>query len=249
MNYYKRHIGDYHKKAGRLSMLEHGAYTLLLDSCYDREKFPTKDEAIDWCWARSTEEVAAVEFVLSKFFTLENGLYIQTTISENVAAYHENALKNKQIAIEREEARRLKREQSVHEQARSVHEAPPNHKPLTTNHEPITSSKENTIDDSSESPRVDFLLELFEKFWKHYPTKQGKQKALAKFKLFLKGKSEGQARFWMNLMLAYYMDCRDKQVVGYAELHAATYIHNKRWEDNPEFMNEFKAEWLKENAQ
>lgn len=109
--------------------------------------------------------------------------------------------------------------------------------------------EENTIVDSSESPRVDFLSELFEKFWKHYPTKQGKQKALAKFRLFLKGKSEGQARFWMNLMLAYYMDCRDKQVVGYAELHAATYIHNKRWEDNPEFMNEFKEEWLKENGQ
>ena len=108
---------------------------------------------------------------------------------------------------------------------------------------------EKTIDDSSESPKVDFLSELFEKFWKHYPTKQGKQKALAKFKLFLKGKSEGQARFWMNLMLAYYMDCREKQVVGYAELHAATYINNKRWEDNPEFMNEFKAEWLKENGQ
>lgn len=109
--------------------------------------------------------------------------------------------------------------------------------------------EDKSIDDSSESPKVDFLSELFEKFWKHYPTKQGKQKALAKFKLFLKGKSEGQARFWMNLMLAYYMDCREKQVVGYAELHAATYIHNKRWEDNPEFMNEFKAEWLKENGQ
>lgn len=115
---------------------------------------------------------------------------------------------------------------------------------------PITDSvKLNpSLGDSSESPKVDFLSELFEKFWKHYPTKQGKQKALAKFKLFLKGKSEGQARFWMNLMLAYYMDCREKQVVGYAELHAATYINNKRWEDNPEFMSEFKAEWLKENG-
>lgn len=113
----------------------------------------------------------------------------------------------------------------------------------------VTELNKKNIDDSSESPRVDFISDLFSKFWKHYPTKQGKQKALAKFKLFLKGKSEGQARFWMNLMLAYYMDCRDKQVVGYAELHAATYIHNKRWEDNPEFMNEFKAEWLKENGQ
>lgn len=144
MNYYQRHIGDYHKKAGRLSMLEHGAYTLLLDACYDREKFPTKEEAIDWCWARSAEEIAAVEFVLSKFFTLDGSVYVQTTIQENVAHYHEKALKNKQIAIEREEARRLKREQAVHDGARSVHESPPNHKPITNNQEPITISKDIT---------------------------------------------------------------------------------------------------------
>jgi len=142
MNYYQRHIGDYHKKAGRLSMIEHGAYTLLLDSCYDREKFPTREEALDWCWAKSPEEVAAVEFVLSKFFTLESGVYVQTTISENVAAYKEKAKKNKQIAIEREEVRRLKREQAVHESARTVHESPPNHKPITINQEPITNNKD-----------------------------------------------------------------------------------------------------------
>ena len=106
---------------------------------------------------------------------------------------------------------------------------------------------ESIFVDSIESPKRDFLSELFEKFWKHYTPvqgKQGKQKALAKFKSFLKGKSEGQCRFWMNLMLAYYMDCRERQVVGYDALHAATYIHNKRWEDSPEFMENFKREWL-----
>ena len=41
MHYYKRNLGDYAKKAGRLSMLEHGSYTLLIDACYDRERFPT----------------------------------------------------------------------------------------------------------------------------------------------------------------------------------------------------------------
>jgi hypothetical protein len=116
----------------------------------------------------------------------------------------------------------------------------------------IDKKRVNTIDDSTESPvqeKDDFLPALFDKFWVHYPTKQGKQKAMVKFKSFLKGKSEGQARFWMNLMLAYYMDCRDRQVVGYDSLHAATYIHNKRWEDNPEFMQNFKEEWLAENGQ
>lgn len=116
----------------------------------------------------------------------------------------------------------------------------------------IDKKRENTLVDSIESPvekKPDFLSELFEKFWEHYKTKQGKQKAMAKFKLFLKGKSEGQSRFWMNLMLAYYMDCRDRQVVGYDALHAATYIHNKRWEDNPSFMQTFKQEWIAENGQ
>lgn len=88
MHYFKRNIGDYHKKAGRLSMLEHGAYTLLLDACYDRERFPTRAEAIDWCWARSVDEVSAVEFVLSKFFTLDGEQYIQARIQEEIAAYH-----------------------------------------------------------------------------------------------------------------------------------------------------------------
>lgn len=111
----------------------------------------------------------------------------------------------------------------------------------------IDKNREKDLVDSVESPPVkkdDFLPSLFEKFWSHYKTKQGKQKAFAKFKSFMKGKPEGKARFWMNLMLAYYMDCLERNVVGYSELHAATYIFNKRWEDNPSFMAAFKAEWL-----
>ncbi len=249
MNYYKRHIGDYHKKAGRLSMLEHGAYTLLLDSCYDREKFPTKDEAIDWCWARSAEEIAAVEFVLSKFFTLENGLYIQTTISENISAYHENALKNKKIAIEREEIKRLKREQAVHDAARTVHESPPNHKPLTTNQEPVTINKDQKHVDSSESPSVDFQESEFERFWRNYPNKKAKQPAKRAFLRLIKGKRESQVRFYVDMILSYHLDCIERAELGADKLHAATLINEKRWEDDPEFYNNFKAEWITKNAQ
>lgn len=134
MHYYKRNIGDYHKKAGRLSILEHGAYTLLIDACYDREKFPTLDDAIDWAWARTDEEIAAVKFVLAKFFMLEDGLYIQTRILEEITIYHKNAAINKRIAIDREQSKSTKRE-------RSVNEPPPNQEPLTTNQEPIKEKK------------------------------------------------------------------------------------------------------------
>ena len=84
MYYYKKNIGDYYKKTGRLSMLEHGAYTLLIDACYDREVFPTYEDALDWTWARSEAEEQAVKFVLTKFFTLKDGVYIQTRIQEEV---------------------------------------------------------------------------------------------------------------------------------------------------------------------
>ena len=138
MHYFKRNIGDYHKKAGRLSMLEHGAYTLLLDACYDRERFPTKDEAIDWCWARTVEEVAAVEFVLAKFFVLQDGKFVQERIAEEIDKYHQNANTNKRIALEREAKRKDGENVPSTKRARRVNEPPPNHKPITINQEPIS---------------------------------------------------------------------------------------------------------------
>ncbi len=132
MHYYKRNIGDYNKKAGRLTMLQHGAYTLIMDACYDRERFPTKEEAIDWCWASTPEEIAAVEFVLAKFFTLQDGVYVQARIDEEISRYQENSEKNRIIAIEREEKRR-NRKRSQHEPCTKrepdVNEAPPNQEP------------------------------------------------------------------------------------------------------------------------
>lgn len=142
MHYFKRNIGDYHKKAGRLSMLEHGAYTLLMDACYDREKFPTLDQALDWCWARSDGEIAAVKFVLEKFFTLDGEQYMQHRIADEIEAYHQKSKVNKQIALDREAARRTQRERIEHETCTDHH--------LTTNQEPITTNQEpedkNTCD-------------------------------------------------------------------------------------------------------
>ncbi len=144
MHYYKRNLGDYAKKAGRLSMLEHGAYTLLMDAIYDRETFPTLEEALDWAWARDDVEVAAVKFVLSKFFELqEDGRYVQNRIQEELDSYKSKAETNTRIAKEREAKRKSKHEPSrnVHESCEEKHEPSPNHKPLTINQEPLTSNQ------------------------------------------------------------------------------------------------------------
>ena len=134
MHYYKRNLGDYAKKTGRLTMLQHGAYTLLIDACYDRESFPTEEQALEWTWASSEAEIEAVKFVLSRFFSLDKeGQYVQHRILEELLHYHANADTNKRIAIEREAKRREKNTNRVP----IVDEAPPNHKPLTINQEPV----------------------------------------------------------------------------------------------------------------
>lgn len=155
MHYFKRNIGDYHKKAGRLSMLEHGAYTLLLDACYDRERFPTIDEAIEWTWARTDEELAAVKFVLTKFFTLVDGVYAQQRVQDEIDSYHAKSLKNQAIAIEREAARRALRERIEHETC-TDHHLTTNQEPLTTNQEEIKSSSDQASPDNAKAPAVPF---------------------------------------------------------------------------------------------
>lgn len=141
MYYYKKNIGDYYKKTGRLSMLEHGAYTLLIDACYDRERFPTLEDALDWTWARSDEEVEAVKYVLGKFFDLVDGFYVQKRIQDELDKYKKNANTNKRIAVEREEKRRARKNEACTDGSRCDNEPPPNQEPRTNNQQPILKEK------------------------------------------------------------------------------------------------------------
>ncbi len=124
-------------------MLQHGSYTLLIDACYDREEFPTLEQAIEWTWASTTEEIEAITFVLHKFFTLENGVFVQKRIQEELNEYHSKSEINTRIAIERETKRKensTKRVRVVNAPSPGVNEPPPNQEPLTTNHKPIVGS-------------------------------------------------------------------------------------------------------------
>lgn len=97
MNYYKRHIGDYAAKAGHLSPLEHGVYTLLIDAYYNREEAPTKAEAMRIARARSADEVAATEAVLAEFFVEIDGRFTQNRIEDELAAFRIKQEANRQL--------------------------------------------------------------------------------------------------------------------------------------------------------
>lgn len=112
-----------------------------MDACYDRERFPTLDEAIDWSWARTAEEIAAVTFVLSRFFTLTDGIYVQSHITEDLQKYHGNCAINAEIAKKREQNKK-NRARTVDGSITNSEKNPPNHKPRTINQEPLTTNQQ-----------------------------------------------------------------------------------------------------------
>ncbi|WP_426269180.1 YdaU family protein [Dyella kyungheensis] len=85
MNYYERHLGDYAKDARHLTMLEHGAYTLLMDRYYATEQGIPADKAHRVAGARTAEECAAVDSVLEEFFRLVDGVWIKGRIELEIA--------------------------------------------------------------------------------------------------------------------------------------------------------------------
>ena len=109
MHYYKRNLGDYYKRAGRLSMIEHGAYTLLIDASIDRERCPRdEDEAAAWCGARTTEERDAVSAVLALMFSKTADGYTNELIAAALLTYAAKCATNASIAQAREATKRAR---------------------------------------------------------------------------------------------------------------------------------------------
>lgn len=87
MKYYKRNLGDYAGATRHLSMLEHGAYTLLLDTYYVTETpLPLEQRSLyRLVGARSKDEREAVDAVLQDFFTKESDGWRQQRCDVEIA--------------------------------------------------------------------------------------------------------------------------------------------------------------------
>lgn len=114
MNYYERHLGDYARDAGHLTMMEHGAYTLLLDRYYTTEQGIPADQAHRICRARTRDEKDAVDAVVAEFFTLADGVLMNSRAEREIAEYNESAPEReakKENARERQRRTRERRKQ------------------------------------------------------------------------------------------------------------------------------------------
>jgi uncharacterized protein YdaU (DUF1376 family) len=84
VNYYERHLGDYARDTAHLSMLEHGAYTLLMDRYYATEQGIPADKAHRLARGRTQEECDAIDAVLHEFFELRDGVWVKNRIEEEI---------------------------------------------------------------------------------------------------------------------------------------------------------------------
>lgn len=95
MHKYWRHIGDYAKDTKHLTMLEHGALTLMLDWAYASERPLPEDERTLFrlCSAFDKAEREAVITVRDEFFELGEEGYTQRRVLREIAEFRAKAEK------------------------------------------------------------------------------------------------------------------------------------------------------------
>lgn len=130
MNYYQRHIGDYIKDAGHLSLLEHGVFARLLDVYYGREAPIPDDQKYRLIMARTDEEKATVDAILIEFFKRDGDAWSNKRCDEEIFRAQEKSRK----AAESAGARWDNSERNADAMPTQCEgNAPISHKPITNN--------------------------------------------------------------------------------------------------------------------
>lgn len=243
MHYYEFNIGDYMRDTAHLDEMEDLAYRRMLDLYYLKESPLPKSIPEIAKLIRMRTHSESIANVLREYFTLTDDGYVNGKADKTLGKIYDKSEKAKKSAEKRWELQRLKNANALPtDSERNANGMLPNNL-IPNNTEP------NNIGHSVELPKVDFLKDLFEKFWKNYPIKQKKANAEKSFRNLLRGKSQRKAEMETYALLTYYHDHLVGVEFGADKLHPASYLNQKRWQDNPEFMEQFEQQWERDNEQ
>ena len=103
MKFYKRWIGDYQRDTQHLSLAEHGAYGLMLDIHYATEKPLPRDRDAVYRLLRAVTkaEQAAVDAVLSQFWTVTSDGWVNGKAADVMAEASERSEQAREAARQR----------------------------------------------------------------------------------------------------------------------------------------------------
>ena len=115
-HWYPRYVGDYSKKTAELSLIEHGAYALLLDHYYATEKALPANASIlhRICRAFASDEQEAVQSILDRFFTIEPDGWHNKRVDEELAKRIDISGKRRDSAQKMHEKKNQKKYANAH---------------------------------------------------------------------------------------------------------------------------------------
>lgn len=211
MHYYSRHVGDYAKDTRHLSMIEHGAYTLLLDYAYATERgLPENPEEIFRITSSiSEQEQQAVLRIVSEFFKKGRNKRVKAEIFK----FNDRSAKAKASAQLSVDVRSAKAKASVKQRAR----ASTNHSPIPNNHEPL-----------SEGVSELTLVQQAEKIYEAYPRRVGRAEALKKITKAI-GHWGFQDLLTATVNYAGSVSGGEMRFIP----HPGTWFHQQRYADDP----------------
>lgn len=150
MNYFPFHVGDYVASTAHLSWDEDMAYTRLIRVYYQTEKPIPKGQAYRLARATTPAQRAAVDSVLSEFFTTDeaDGAFRQSRCDEEICKFNDKQSKAKRSANTRWE--RAKTHSEGNANASKTHmrthsEGNANQEPITNNQEPNTETNQSSV--------------------------------------------------------------------------------------------------------
>lgn len=166
MNFYKHWLGDYARDTADLSLMEHGAYRVMLDHYYTcRGDMPAdlmKLERV--CKARSSVERGAVQEIANRFFPINgDGRRHNKRADEEIERYKGQAMANQIIAEQRERKRKDARTKHDHDNEgitiRATNDAPA----IARSQKKITTSTPNGVEGRVTAPDcpLQSLIDLY----------------------------------------------------------------------------------------
>ena len=236
MKYYQKNIGDYRKKTGHLSIVEHGVYNMLLDTYYDTEaplELDKKKLKRLHC-VRSEEETEAFYTVLDEFFIKTEDGYRHNHADEQLEKIYAKSDKARESANARwnrkkaqqdakDMRRTCERNANAYPEDANAPETDANDMrsgcyPLPITHNPLPTKKNSASYDAE-----------FDMFWAAGMKKVDKKKARSAFTRIIKKQADPQQ--FTEMLVTDIANKLKANQQGFELLHPTTYLNGERWDD------------------
>lgn len=224
-SWYPHYVGDYQRKTAHLTILEHGAYRLLMDNYYSTgEPLPDNEKQLfRICRAFDEEEQAAIKKVLQLFFKhdAKSKQYTHERIQKEIA-------KKQDISEKRAQAAKNKGKNSS---------AKAKQKQSKSKAKGDTSTFTSTSTYKQPQPQ-----DLFELFWMEFPRQRRGSKDKAQ-NAYLKATQRATEQKIYDGLQKYRQS--DEVAKGYAK-GAAAWLNDDRWANEYKQSGNFADQVIRE---